>query len=84
MAEGELKAGSSRSGNHIEMALADVPESARCTCVHEPVPGKPGMYQVHVDGEDAGTSEGGQGREERSEKEVGDGNTARTEIQYDV
>ncbi|KAK1925340.1 hypothetical protein DB88DRAFT_509014 [Papiliotrema laurentii] len=32
-------------GNHIEIALADVPQGERCTCEHVPS-STPGMYEV--------------------------------------
>ncbi|KLT39893.1 hypothetical protein CC85DRAFT_330364 [Cutaneotrichosporon oleaginosum] len=33
-------------GNHIEQALAGVPEDERCQCPHEPVEGNPSMKEV--------------------------------------
>ncbi|TYJ51984.1 hypothetical protein B9479_007429 [Cryptococcus floricola] len=37
-------------GAHIEIALAGVPEAARCTCEHVPAD-IPGMYEVKKDGQ---------------------------------
>lgn len=34
------------AGNHIEQALAGVPEADRCHCPHEPVDGNPSMKEV--------------------------------------